>query len=417
MNKERLEEVVIDQIENLKRKKSGIQREIDINRLVTTNLISVISGIRRCGKSTLLYQLMQRFDNYYFLNFEDDRLINFEISDFQELMIIFKKRYHSDTLFFDEIQNITGWERFIRRLYDEGYKIFITGSNAKLLSSELATHLTGRYLQLELYPFSFQEILKFNNLDYTQLSTDNKAAILKSFDFYLMNGGFPEWINLQDNEYLKRIYNDILYKDLIVRFGIKNVKAFKQLSQYLMTNFCSELSYNSLKTILGFKSINSVKNYIAYLEESFLFFEIYKYDFSLKKQFVSNKKIYSIDNGLRNQIAFRFSDDNGKLLENLVHLELKQKGVEIFYYKTKNRKEIDFLYYDKGYFHLFQVSFSMNDKKTRNREIAAILEANSELPKCRNYIITNNEDDFANVKGIKIEIISFWKWALNILNH
>jgi len=415
MKKERLEEVVLDQYENLKNKKTGFDRNVDSNKLITTTLITVISGIRRCGKTTLFYQLMQHFDNFYFLNFDDDRLVGFEITDFQELMILFKKQYKSQTVFFDEIQNIKGWEHFIRRLYDEGYKIFITGSNAKLLSSELATHLTGRYLQVELFPFSFQEIVNANKLEYSKLTTDNKAAILKHFDRYLLTGGFPEWILLQDNEYLKRIYNDILYKDLIVRFGIKNVKAFKELSQFLMTNFCSELSYNSLKTILNFKSINSVKDYISYLEESYLFFEIYKYDFSLKKQFVSNKKIYSIDNGLRNQIAFRFSEDSGKLLENIVFLELKRRGVELYYYKTKNRKEVDFIFYQDGYFQLYQVSYSIKDIKTRQREINALIETNGELPKCRNYIITNTEEGIITEKNIKIEVLPFWKWVLGVI--
>jgi predicted AAA+ superfamily ATPase len=414
MKKERLEEVVLDQYENLRNKNIGFERNVDSGKMINTTLITVISGVRRCGKTTLFLQLMQHFDNFYFLNFDDDRLVGFEITDFQELMILFKKQYKSKTVFFDEIQNIEGWEHFIRRLYDEGYKIFITGSNAKLLSSELATHLTGRYLQVELFPFSFQEILNAKKVQYSKLTTDNKATILKEFDHYLLTGGFPEWILLQDNEYLKRIYNDILYKDLIVRFGIKNVKAFKQLSQFLMTNFCSELSYNSLKTILNFKSTNSVKDYISYLEESYLFFEIYKYDFSLKKQFISNKKIYSIDNGLRNQIAFRFSEDTGKLLENAVFLELKRRGFELYYYKTRNSKEIDFMFYQDGCFQLYQVSSSINDMKTRQREINAIIETNGELPKCRNYIITNTEEDTIREKNIKIDIFPFWKWALGI---
>jgi predicted AAA+ superfamily ATPase len=165
MKKERLEEVVLDQYENLRNKNTGFERNVDSEKMINTTLITVISGVRRCGKTTLFLQLMQHFDNFYFLNFDDDRLVGFEITDFQELMILFKKQYKSKTVFFDEIQNIEGWEHFIRRLYDEGYKIFITGSNAKLLSSELATHLTGRYLQVELFPFSFQEILnakKFN---------------------------------------------------------------------------------------------------------------------------------------------------------------------------------------------------------------------------------------------------------------
>ncbi|MCK4664100.1 MAG: ATP-binding protein [Bacteroidales bacterium] len=413
MKKEMLEEVVYDQSENLKKKASGLSRQVDIKKLLSTKQIVVVSGIRRSGKSTLLIQLMQHFDNFYYLNFDDERLINFNISDFRELMIIYQKKYKSKTIFFDEIQNVSGWEHFIRRIYDEGYKVFITGSNAKLLSSELATHLTGRYIKIELYPFSFNEILDWYSVDYTKPTTENKARLLYYFDRYLYEGGFPEMIKYEDNEFLKRIYEDIIYKDLIVRHKIRNLKAFKNLSLYLFTNFAKELSYNSLKNILNIKSTNSIKDYVSFLEESYLIFELYKYDYSLKKQYISNKKIYVIDNGVQKTISFSFSNDKGRLLENLVFVELKRRGKEIYFFKSKNNKEVDFLYYENKQFYLIQVSYSLSDYKTKQREITGLLEANKELPNCHNIILSYNEENITETGNTTIEIIPVHKWLLN----
>ncbi|MBU4579881.1 ATP-binding protein, partial [Patescibacteria group bacterium] len=311
-----LSEVIEDQLNKFKNRDIGIPRNVEFDKYIKTQQITIISGIRRSGKSTLLAQFSKKFENFYYFNFDDDRIADFALEDFQELMIAFQKLYASKIIFLDEIQNVEGWERFIRRIYDEGYKIFITGSNAKLLSSELATHLTGRYVKIELYPFSFKEFLRFKKVEYGKKTSAAKAEILKYFDEYLKFGGFPDFLKYGDEEFLKRIYNDILYKDLLVRFKIKEVKAFKQLAAFLFTNFTKEVSYNSLKNILGFKSSTSVRNYIDFMQESFLVFELYKYDFSLKKQFISDKKLYVIDNGLRNVISFYFSEDLGKSLEN-----------------------------------------------------------------------------------------------------
>lgn len=416
MQKEIIEEVVLDQIENLQHKDIGIERDIDINKAFFSQQIVVISGIRRSGKSTLFLHLMKKYSDFLYLNFDDERLINFEVSDFQQLMLVFKKFSSSKVVFFDEIQNVNAWERFIRRIYDEGYKIYITGSNAKLLSSELATHLTGRYFKVELYPFSFVEILNFHSLKYKQLGTKTKARIIQLFDKYLQEGGFPEMIKYDDNEYLKRVYDDILYKDLIVRYGIRNSKQFKNLSQYLFTNFTGELSYNSLKTALNIKSSNTAQEYVSYLEESYLVFELYKYDYSLKKQYISNKKIYVIDNGIRSKIAFKFSDDRGKLLENLVFIELKRREKEIYFYKTKNNKEIDFLYRENDQFYLLQVAFSLADFKTREREINAFVDAENEIKNAKNILLTYSDEEDIVIKGIDIAIIPVWKWLIGKIN-
>src|SRR3989338_6753056 len=301
---DQLEDVVVDQWQGFKNKDKGISRAVDMEKYLKTKQITVISGIRRSGKSTLLAQFSKNYENYYYINFEDERLVDFKVRDFANLMLVFKMMYSARVIFMDEVQNIKGWERFVRRLYEEGFKIFVTGSNAKLLSSELATHLTARYFKIELYPFSFVEFLNFNKVDVIGHGSDSKVEIIKYFDEYARTGGFPEMVKYQDVEFLKRIYEDVLYKDLLVRLKIRDVEAFKQLAGYL-------------------------------------FFTIYKYDYSLKKQFISDKKIYAIDNGLRNAVSFAVSDDRGRLLENMIFLELKRRGYEVYFFKGKG--ECDFV--------------------------------------------------------------------------
>jgi len=412
MRRELIETLVLDQNEALKRKEIGIKRNIDFNKLISTNQITVISGIRRSGKSTLLLQLMQEFTEFSYMNFDDERLLNFTVSDFQTLLSVFAKFTKSKVLFFDEIQNIAGWERFIRRIFDEGYKIFITGSNAKLLSSELATHLTGRYIKIEIFPFSFVEFLSFHKVNYHKLSSSIKSEIIKLFDYYIVKGGFPEMIKYNDDEFLMRVYEDILYRDLIVRYKIKNIKQFKNLAQYLFSNFTNNISYNSLKTTLNIKSATTVQEYISFLEESYLIFELYKYDFSLKKRFISNKKIFTIDNGIRNKVALMFSNDKGRFLENLVFIELKRRKKEIYFYKTAKNLEIDFLYQENKQYYLIQVSYGLEDIKTRQREIKAIVDAASELPCTNNLILTYDEEDTIIEKGVEITILPVWRWLL-----
>ncbi|MFC1613562.1 ATP-binding protein [Patescibacteria group bacterium] len=410
-NLPQLEEIAIEQLKNFKKKDSGVTRDIKFDKYLNTKQITVISGIRRCGKSTLLSQFSKYFDNFYYLNFDDERLIDFNVQDFDNLMTVFQKMHKAKTIFLDEVQNVENWERFARRIYEEGYKIFITGSNAKLLSSELTTHLTGRYFKINLYPFSFKEFLDYKKIDYKNKETQNKINILKNFDFYLANGGFPEFIKYNDNEFLKRIYEDILYKDLLVRFNIREVKAFKQLSNFLFANFTKELSYNSLKNILAFKSAVSVKNYIDFMQESFLVFELYKYDYSLKKQYISDKKIYTIDNGMRNTIAFSFFDDKGNLLENLVFLELKRRGQELYFFKDK--QECDFIIKEKTKIQqAIQVTHILSKYNTE-REIKGLIGAMDKFKLKNGLILTNNQEDIIKRDNFTITVMPVWKWLLN----
>lgn len=283
----------------------------------------------------------------------------------------------------------------------------MTGSNAKLLSSELSTHLTGRYFKIELYPFSFKEFLNYKRVDYKKKNTETKIKVLKNFDYYLKWGGFPEFVKYKDKEFVKRIYEDVLYRDLLTRFKIKEVKAFKELANYLFANFTKELSYNSLKNVLGFKAAMSVKNYVDFMEESYLIFELYKYDYSLKKQFVSDKKIYVIDNGMRNVVAFYFSKDRGKLLENLVFIELKRRDCQIYYFKDK--KECDFIIKDKNKIvQAIQVTFDLD--KNQEREVKGLFSAMEKFDLKNGLILTNSQEREFKKDGRVIEVRPVWKW-------
>ena len=407
-----LERVVFDQLANFKAKDPGVPRDVDFDKAIKSKQIQIVTGIRRCGKSTLLKQLSEKLDSFYYLNFDDERLLKFSVEDFDSLLILWKKLYKSKTIILDEIQNVKNWERFIRRIYDEDYKIILTGSNAKLLSGDLSTHLTGRHIKLELYPFSFSEYLRFKNFDSDKWkTTDHLAKLLKLTDEYVENGGFPEYVIFGDVDYLKRIFEDILYKDLIVRFKIREIKSFRELANFLFTNFTSEISYNSLQRALNFKSVVSVKNYIGHLQESYLLHELYKYDYSLKKQIVYNKKIYSVDNGLRNQVSFRFSEDSGKLLENTVFLQLKRSGKEVYYYK--NKRECDFLIKQKTKIvEAIQVTDVLS-AANRERELNGLIAAMESCNLKKGLIITRNQDEKFRSQGKEIRVLPIYKWLLS----
>lgn len=406
-----LETIVLDQAEVFRKKERGVLRDVDFDTHTDTKQITVITGVRRSGKSTLLAQFSERLSDYYYINFDDERLLNFTVQDFETLMSAFQKHSSSKTILIDEVQIVDYWERFVRRLFEEGYKIFVTGSNAKLLNSEISTHLTGRYFKIELYPFSFKEFLRFHSIPVERMTSRAKAHILAKFDAYLATGGFPEYVRSAEQEYLQRTYEDIVYRDLIVRFGIRDVKAFKQLAQHLFTNIGAEISYNALAKILEFKSAMSVRNYIQMMQESWLVFELYKYDSSLKKQFVSDKKIYCIDQGMRQAVAFSFSDDFGKRLENVVAIELKRRGKELYYHKGK--RECDFLIREKGRIReSIQVTRTL-DAQNQEREIEGLLESLEATKAATGTVLAyEGVEKKMKVRGRTIEVCHLWRWLL-----
>ena len=411
MHQDLLQQVLADQKQMIAGKSRGIPRIINREMHLKTDLISVISGVRRSGKSTLTLQLADKYPSFHYISFDDERLMNFTVTDFNTMLIEMKKNNDSRTIVMDEIQQVTGWERFVRRLHDEGYKVFITGSNAKLLSSELATHLTGRYLKTELYPFSFAEFLKLKQIDHVNKSSDNTALLLSAFDEYLLHGGFPEYLKTNESEVLKQVYNDIIYRDLIIRFGIRNVSGFKKLTQYLFTNFTSETGYLPLAKLLGFNSATSVKEYLNILTEGYLVFELDKFDYSLKRQYTSNRKVYVVDNGLRNAVSFRTSSDAGRLLENLIFIELKRRGKNVWYFKSAKNLETDFLI-DPENPTLIQACYDLSNPLTFNREVDSLFSCMKELKRRRGLILTKNEEREMSSDYGSIILLPVWKWLL-----
>ena len=404
-----LETVVFEQKELFSQADTSIPRSVNYKEYVDTEQIVVISGVRRSGKSTLLRQFASHFSDYRYLNFDDERLIRFDIDDFANLMLLWQKQGNFNTIFLDEIQNVPQWERFVRRIFNEGYKIFITGSNSKLLSGELGTHLTGRHKTIELFPFSFIEFLTLKNITYQNIkTTSEKAKILAAFDEYLSDGGFPYYCKTGEKDFLTLLYDNILYKDVLFRFAIREKRTFRELANFVMSNIGKEFSYENIAKMLNVKSNTTIKNYLDNMEEAYLIFTLSKYDFSLKKQYTSNKKLYVIDNGLRNNVAFYFSEDKGRLLENTIFLELKRRGGEIYFHKDK--KECDFVV-QRGtkITEAVQVCFELNESN-EDREINGLLEALNYYNLEKGIIITQNQKNTLNQNGKQIEVLPVWEF-------
>ena len=415
MDRTILELTIKEHREFFLKKEDLISREFPKN-LITNKKITVISGIRRCGKSTLLKQISKSYknDEFYYLNFEDERFLNLTFNDFNIIYEIFLKLYGDlDVFFFDEIQNVFGWEKFIRRLFEDGKKIYITGSNAKLLSSELATSLTGRHLKYELYPFSFKEYLNYHNFEIENIyTTKNKSNLLRLYEKYIKIGGFPEVIISEDTQELKQLYQDTLIKDLIVRFKIRDTKSFRELVLYLISNVSKKISFNNLKNILQFNSVTTVKSYIDFLDEVYLVFSLYKFDFSIKKQIVNDRKIYGIDTGLINSVSFMFSENIGRLFENLVFIELKRRSHEIYYHNLN--QECDFVIKEGlEITQAIQVTRSLEEIDTKKREIAGLLDACKTYKLKEGLILTEDEGYELEQDGVKIQVMPVWKWLLS----
>ena len=301
-------------------------------------------------------------------------------------------------------------------MYEREFKFIITGSNAKLLSFELATHLTGRHLTKEIYPFSFREFLKFKGFELKEnfeYIIEERVKVMKNLSQYIENGGFPEYLKISEKETLHRLFSDIIFRDILVRYGIRETKTFQEIANYLMENISNTISYNRIKNIFNLGSMNTVKNYTEYLENSFLLFFVDRFSYSGGVRKASPKKVYSIDTGLRNVVSFRFSDDIGRAIENLVFLELKRRlDVEIYYWKNKG--EVDFVI-KKGLrvCELIQVCY-FPGKETKKREIRSLLEAMDEFALKEGLIITEDDDKELEVDGRKIIFKPLWKWLLDI---
>lgn len=389
------------------------QKLTEIKAYKATPFPVVISGLRRAGKSTLLSQLAQAFypdKEYFFVNFEDERFLSFTVADFSKLHELLIELFGDKKIFLlDEIQNIEGWERFVNRMAASGYKFYITGSNASLLSKELGTKLTGRYLPVELFPFSFREYLQFKKItlpDLKRLTTVKRGILKNAFLSYLNKGGIPQALQYPQLPIHKTLYDDIINRDVAGRYKITDLKSLKELAFYLFGNISSLVSYNKLKALLQLGSVNTVSSYIDYLSTAWLIFAINRYAFSIKQQQIANKKIYSIDTGLTKSVAFSFSEDKGRFLENTVFLQLRRLyGEDIYYYKTKKGKEVDFYLPKKKTF--IQVSQNLADPQTREREKLALFEAMQEVKESNGFIITEDEKENS--------VVPVYEWLLDVV--
>lgn len=430
MKKELLHQIITDQ--NATRMPSNLVLRTKYKQLVTlqkSSQIIIILGLRRAGKSTLLQTLRLNAKNQtgrqsdYYVNFDDDRFATFKLEDFDQLNETLIQLYgEQDTYYFDEIQNITGWERFIRRLHNMGKKIYITGSNAQLLSIELGTHLTGRNIPLTVYPFSFYEYLLSKNsklIDYAKLDSTQLAILKKHYYEYVKNGGIPEYLENNSLEYLQAIFENILYKDIIVRNKISNPKPLQELVYYLASNNTKEFTYNSLKNLVGIKSANTIADYCSYLENSFLCFSVSRFSYSLKKQVHSSKKIYFIDQALARSVGFINSPDSGRILENIVFLQLKRLGLNIYFHKEKY--ECDFII-RQGYTvaAAIQVCKDLSCPKTLEREINGLIDALQSYQLDSGIIITEDTTESRTItkanKQYNINLIPCWQWLLDTEN-
>ena len=412
--KDLLKTVIADQLK-LTWNESFTRREFP-ESLIKGEDIVVISGIRRCGKSTLLNQVRSAFhEKDYYMNFDDERLINFQVSDFQLLHETFIELFGQQTTFwFDEIQNVHGWERFVRRLYDQGNKVFITGSNATMLSKELGTHLTGRFLRHELFPFSFKEFLLFNNFEFDKIkvfSTEGKAAIQRLYNEYIISGGFPYYLKYKDDNYLKSLYESILYRDVMARHNLTGERELKEIVYLLASSAARPFSNNRLAGAVGLKNATTVKNYLDFLQDTYLLYAVNKFDFSARKQLQNARKIYFIDNALIRKLGFIFSEDKGRLLENMVFVELKRRGRDVFYFKGK--RECDFLTRDGiNITGAIQVCYAFGDKETRDREVKGLMEAMVTYNLDKGLILTDDTEETFEHNSKQINIMPVRKWLL-----
>ena len=397
--KETLRKIVVDQKTDLEFFEYGTEREGLGSIPLELPHAVIISGIRRSGKSTLLHQILKKLPNYYYLNFEDTRLINFESGDFEKLDEVFHTEYGpSEYYLLDEIQNVKGWEIFVRSRLDRHKHLFITGSNASMLSKELGTRLTGRHINVELFPFSFGEALLFRK----------EIASPDSFEWYFKQGGFPDFIKYGRPEILRELFTDILQRDIISRHKIRETKALHELALYLLSNVGKEFSYNSLKKMFQFGSVNTPISFVSYLEDSYLLFTIPKFDYSLKKQMINEKKVYSIDNGLSNANSVSFSSNKGRMLENFVFITLRRSHKNIYYFRENG--ECDFLIKeDSRIIIAIQVAYELNEDN-KKREIEGLLEAMRKFELREGFILTYNQEDEIDIEEKRIIIKPVWRW-------
>lgn len=393
--------ILSDVIEAVERQKMKLEsNDFEVEREMLSDLPKldnhalVVSGIRRCGKSTILKQFVNKIgEDFFFLNFEDVKFSQFSFQDYELLDIAIKKS-GKKVLFFDEIQNAEKWELYVRQKLDEKYRVLITGSNSSLLSKELGTKLTGRHIQKELFPFSYSEFLKLKSLENNE----------DSFSQYLFNGGFPEYIKTGNSDIAAQLVSDILYKDIAIRYGIRNVKSLKQLFVYIASNVANFLSPSKLISVCQVKSPATVLEYISHLETSYLVCTVPTFSYSLKSQSLLPKKVYLTDNGIINIASLSFSKNLGALLENIVFIHFRRQENNEIYCFNDGTNECDFVINPNSAPICVQVCYEMT-VDNKKREIDGLFAAMDFFKTGNGVIVTQKQRDVIIKNGKRAEVI------------
>ncbi len=391
----------------------------DTEMLLGSHLIKLITGPRRVGKSTQAL-LMLRDRNFAYLNFDSQQLLDAWDADL--VMRMLDDVYPGyEYLLLDEVQNLDAWDLWVSELYRLGKNLVITGSNAKMLSSEMATALTGKYLKVEMLPFSLEEFFDWNKLDLSKLNPEQQADASALMDDYLRNGGYPEVVASRQltRTYLDTLFDSIVWKDVAKRHSVRNVTDLNDLAMYLVSNFCNPVSANELTEELGFSSVNTTKKFMDYLHEPYLFYYLPRYNNKLKLMKKAPRKVYVVDNGFVVAKAFSLSDNLGRLLENQVFVELLRQGYDtdktMFYYRSRNDKEVDFVLRKGTHIEqLVQVCYDMSSPKTEKREVDSLTECAAELNCSNLVIVTNDEERIIEKDGYRIEVVSVAKWSVSL---
>ena len=399
-------QTVISQRENVLSNTDTFPRQLLGNiDLQHPQYADIITGIRRCGKSTLVEQLMQQYaDDSFYLNFDTPALFGFTIEDFRTLDDEIKQS-SAHYLFFDEIQVVTGWESYVRSRIDAHNKIVVTGSNASMLSRELGTRMTGRHISHRLMPFSYSEFIGYKKLQ----------AGEESLNQYMQLGGFPAYLQTERKELLSDLAVDVLYRDILVRYGLRDEQSLKNLMTFLMGNVGNLITGNKLTQTIRVKSAKTVLDYMAYMEIAYLLFSIPRFSFSYRSQLVNPKKVYCVDLGLQSILSPSFSEDRGHRLENLVFVELYRQGREIYYYNN-NGHECDFVVCENQKPELLIQVCEEVVTDNQDREYGGLVAAMKELQVDKGVILTMNQSDMACVDGYSIETIPVWKWITEWVN-
>jgi predicted AAA+ superfamily ATPase len=415
--KARLLQVAHEQRERFNSHKALIQRDImplAVKYLNSDQRVMVVTGMRRVGKSTLVQQLMPHEGNYCYLNFEDEKLLDFKVENFGELQEALIEVYGSaDYYFFDEIQNVDRFEIAVRKLQDSGKKVVLTGSNSSMLSMEFGTKLTGRYKQIELYPFSFQEYLRFKDISPEEKDfylPDRKVNLVMHFSKWMEKGGLPEFLQHDDPDYVRTLFDNILYRDILVRYGIRRHKEFRELVQLLASNLTLPITFSSLQKSIGLSNSDTVKEYLGFLANAYMFYELRQYHDSLKKQLRNPRKIYINDPAFHNLVGYTNSQNLGRKLENSVYLELRRRNTDLYYFS--GRAECDFVAIDIARnVSALQVCYHLT-RENEKREIAGLAEALNAIGGEEGTILTFDQEDSRVINNLKIKVMPVWKWMI-----